>query len=87
MPAAASAPQIGEAVERDAYWSEAGLDPEAVIAATSDERWKAQLAAHTEEAIAEGVFGLPMVTAEGKLFFGNDRLELLDGFLAGPLRP
>lgn len=67
--------------------AEAGLDPEAVIAATGDERWKAQLAANTEEAVAEGVFGLPMVTADGKLFFGNDRLDLLDHFLTGPLRP
>lgn len=62
--------------------AEAGLEPAAVVAATSDERWKAQLAANTEEAIAAGVFGLPMVTAEGKLFFGNDRLDLLDEFLA-----
>jgi 2-hydroxychromene-2-carboxylate isomerase len=61
--------------------AEAGLDPEAVMAATSDGRWKAQLAANTEEAIAAGVFGLPMVTADGKLFFGNDRLDLLDEFL------
>ena len=66
--------------------AEAGLERDAVIAATSDERWKNQLAANTEEAIAAGVFGLPMVTAEGKLFFGNDRLDLLDRFLAGTLR-
>lgn len=67
--------------------AEAGLDPRAVIAATADERWRGQLAANTEEAIAAGVFGLPMVTAEEKLFFGNDRLDLLDRFLAGELRP
>ncbi|MBS7792762.1 2-hydroxychromene-2-carboxylate isomerase [Roseococcus sp. SDR] len=66
--------------------AEAGLDPQAVIAATSDERWKNQLAANTEEAISAGVFGLPMVTADGKLFFGNDRLDLLDRFLGGTLR-
>ncbi|WP_431303972.1 2-hydroxychromene-2-carboxylate isomerase [Sediminicoccus sp. BL-A-41-H5] len=66
--------------------AEAGLDAQSVIAATSEERWKTQLAANTEEAIAAGVFGLPMVTADGKLFFGNDRLDLLDRFLAGSLR-
>jgi 2-hydroxychromene-2-carboxylate isomerase len=62
--------------------AEAGLDPQAVIAATAAERWKTQLSDNTEEAIAAGVFGLPTVTAEGKLFFGNDRLDLLDEFLA-----
>lgn len=50
-------------------------------AATGDERCKAQLAANTEDAIAAGVFGLPMVTADGKRFFGNARLDLLDEFL------
>ena len=28
--------------------------------------------------LARGLFGLPSVTAGGKIFFGNDRLDLLD---------
>ena len=59
-----------------------GLDPAGVIAAASDPHWKDQLERNTQEAIAEGVFGLPSTTVDGKLFFGNDRLDLLDQFLS-----
>jgi len=58
------------------------LDPAAVMVATAEDRCKAQLAANTAEAIADGVIGPPELIAEGKRFFGNDRLDLLNRFLA-----
>ncbi|MGB6588200.1 MAG: DsbA family protein, partial [Pseudolabrys sp.] len=37
---------------------------------------RSQLRAHTEEAQKLGIFGSPsFVTADGELFWGNDRLE------------
>ena len=37
---------------------------------------KARLRAETEEALRRGVFGAPtFTTADGELFWGNDRLE------------
>jgi 2-hydroxychromene-2-carboxylate isomerase len=58
------------------------LDGDAVAAAAEDAGWKEPLACNTEEAAATGVFGMPTVNAEGRLFFGNDRLGMLDAYLA-----
>ena len=81
-----------------AYWSEAGditdlgklagwgdecgLDGEGVTAAARSEVYKSRIETNTEEAIARGVFGVPTVDAGAKLYFGNDRLELLDKHLS-----
>lgn len=89
-------PECVSAVMR-AYWTEsrdisdldvlgnlaasAGLEPHASRAAALDERYKALVEAATRAAIENGVFGVPSFRAEGKLFFGNDRLDLLDEFL------
>lgn len=62
-----------------ARWgAQSGLDPAAVRAAAVSEEFKARLDANTEEAIARGVFGVPTVDTGNKLYFGNDRLDLLD---------
>jgi 2-hydroxychromene-2-carboxylate isomerase len=48
---------------------------EALAAATSDDN-KLKLRIQTEEAQRQGVFGAPtFITADGELFWGNDRLE------------
>jgi len=44
---------------------------------------KAQLRAHTEDAITQGVFGVPAIAVEGKLFWGQDALPMLRAFLLG----
>ena len=44
---------------------------------------KAQLIAHTDEAIAQGVFGVPTFAVDGKLFWGLDALPMLQARLAG----
>ncbi len=61
-----------------AWGAEAGLDPASVKAAAVSEAYKARLDANTSEAIARGVFGVPTVDTGLKLYFGNDRLDLLD---------
>lgn len=62
-----------------ARWgAEAGLDPDAVEAAALSEDYKRRLDANTSEAIARGVFGVPTVDTGSRLYFGNDRLDLLD---------
>jgi 2-hydroxychromene-2-carboxylate isomerase len=42
---------------------------------------KAQLKAHTAEAIAQGVFGVPTLAVDGKLFWGFDALPMLRDYL------
>jgi 2-hydroxychromene-2-carboxylate isomerase/predicted thioesterase len=80
-----------------AYWSEAaditdlallarlgedcGLDGTAVVAAAQSSELKARLEANTAEAIERGVFGVPTIDTGEKLYFGNDRLDLLDRHL------
>jgi 2-hydroxychromene-2-carboxylate isomerase len=49
----------------------------------TSEEIKAQLKANTDEAIAAGVFGVPTLTVEDKLFWGFDALPMLRDYLAG----
>jgi len=44
---------------------------------------KDQLRAATEQAIANGVFGVPTIEARGELFWGQDALPMLRQFLEG----
>lgn len=44
---------------------------------------KDQLKAHTDEALALGVFGVPTFEVDGKLFWGLDALPMLAAYLAG----
>jgi 2-hydroxychromene-2-carboxylate isomerase len=42
---------------------------------------KAQLKAHTDDAIAKGVFGVPAFEVDGKVFWGLDALPMLRAYL------
>lgn len=44
---------------------------------------KAQLKANTDEAIAQGVFGVPAMVVDGKVFWGFDALPMLRAYLLG----
>jgi 2-hydroxychromene-2-carboxylate isomerase len=56
-----------------ACWVQAGLDGDAYEADV--EAAKAPLTAATEQAIADGVPGVPTVTVGGEHYWGDDRLE------------
>jgi 2-hydroxychromene-2-carboxylate isomerase len=56
----------------------AGLDGEAILAATQDPEVKAELIANTEAAVARGVFGIPTFFVGGEMFFGKDRLDQVE---------
>ncbi len=56
--------------------TELQVDPKAVLEAAKSDENKMRLRAQTEEAQGLGIFGAPsFVTADGELFWGNDRLE------------
>ena len=63
--------------------NEAGLDGQALLAATQDAEVKAELVANTEAAVARGVFGIPTFFVDGEMYFGKDRLGQIDEQLAG----
>lgn len=53
------------------------LDGAGLVAATRQPEIKQQLAAATEQAIADGVFGVPTFRLGNELFWGGDRVEAL----------
>ena len=60
-----------------------GLDSVMFMTFAQEEKTVRMLAAHTEEAISRGVFGLPSYVTAHDLFWGQDRLEFLESSLAG----
>lgn len=56
----------------------AGLDAEALLAATQDAEVKAELMAGTEAAAARGAFGVPTFFVGDEMFFGKDRLDQVE---------
>lgn len=65
--------------------AEAGLDPDPVLDRTSAPEVKERLKALTGEAVQRGAFGAPSFFVGDKLFWGNDRLPLLEAWLKGTL--
>ncbi len=61
---------------------ECGLERAGAMAAAADKVFKQRVEANTTEAIARGIFGVPTVDTGEKLYFGNDRLDLLDRHLS-----
>jgi 2-hydroxychromene-2-carboxylate isomerase len=61
----------------------AGIDPDPAIAAIETQATKDHLRATTDEAIRRGAFGAPAMFVGDALFWGNDRIPLLEKHLAG----
>ncbi len=68
----------------EAALEEAGLPADELIALAGDQTVKDRLIANTQEAVEQGVFGLPSFIVGGELWFGKDRLrEVEEGILGG----
>jgi 2-hydroxychromene-2-carboxylate isomerase len=59
-----------------------GIDPAALKAACDDPGIKDKLRLAVEAAISRGVFGSPYIIVDGEPFWGHDRLEQVDRWLA-----
>ncbi|MBM3555804.1 MAG: 2-hydroxychromene-2-carboxylate isomerase [Alphaproteobacteria bacterium] len=59
-----------------------GLDRAACLAALGDEAVKARLKDMTEEAVKREIFGSPFMIVDGEKFWGSDRLEQVEEWLA-----
>jgi len=95
--APAAVPAFAGALFR-AYWAEdqdvttdaviaaaaraAGLDGDAIVAAIDAPETKDHLRATTDEAVKRGAFGAPAMFVGETLFWGNDRIPLLEEHLA-----
>ena len=67
--------------------NENGMDGKALLAATEDAAVQAEYQSNTEEAIRIGVFGAPTYVFDGELFWGQDRLQMLEWRLTQKLGP
>jgi 2-hydroxychromene-2-carboxylate isomerase len=68
--------QIDELAVLSDILAKLNVKPEPVFEAAQRDAIKAKLRAQTEEAQRLGIFGAPtFITADGELFWGNDRLE------------
>lgn len=68
----------------------AGFDAPALAAAAESEELQRRYEATIAAAVEAGVFGAPSYVLDGEVFWGQDRLELLDSALASgrtPYRP
>ena len=63
--------------------TEAGLDAEAILAATQEPEVKAELLANTERAAARGAFGIPTFFVGDEMFFGKERLGQIEALING----
>jgi 2-hydroxychromene-2-carboxylate isomerase len=59
-----------------------GLDAEALVPGIDAQETKDALRAATDEAVARGAFGAPAMFLGDELFWGNDRLPLLEDAIA-----
>jgi 2-hydroxychromene-2-carboxylate isomerase len=76
---------ISQAEEVAAVAQSLGLDPPTLLARAGEPSLKERLRANTEEAVRRGAFGAPSFFVGEALFWGNDRLVLLEEFLRGRL--
>ena len=67
-------------------------DPERLLALTEQlapardpqsDAVKAELRAHTDAALAQGLFGVPTIEVDGRMFWGLDALPMLRAYLDG----
>lgn len=67
-----------------AICAEVGLDPDGFLGAITSQRYKDLLRQNTDELIARGGYGSPTLFINGDdMYFGNDRLELVESRLRG----
>jgi 2-hydroxychromene-2-carboxylate isomerase len=57
---------------------EVGLDDKGFFTKIASDEYKAKLRVNVDELIARGGFGSPTMFVNGSMFFGNDRLPLVE---------
>ncbi len=67
-----------------ALCGEAGFDGEALVVAADSPSSRETYDANTDEAVARSVFGSPTYFVDGDMFYGQDRLELVERALEKP---
>lgn len=66
--------------------TEAGYDASSLLEQARSADVRAQLQANTDEALERSVFGSPTYFVDGDMFYGQDRLELVEHALKTPFK-
>jgi 2-hydroxychromene-2-carboxylate isomerase len=74
---------VSEPAVVEALLGDLGLDGAALVARAQEPEVKAELRRLTGDAVARGVFGVPMMEVAGELFWGYDDFPFLELFLTG----
>jgi 2-hydroxychromene-2-carboxylate isomerase len=75
---------IGDAAVLGAIARECGIDPAPLLADALSAATQAAFVAGTEAAIAAGVLGSPSYVVDGEMFYGQDRLMMVERALEQP---
>lgn len=62
-----------------------GLGPRSMADIATDPHYREVIAANTREAAEAGLFGVPTFIFRDKLYFGSDRMDMLDAAMASPV--
>jgi 2-hydroxychromene-2-carboxylate isomerase len=74
---------LSNAEHLKALATEFGLDAAEAERVWTEPRWKSRLKTACDDAIAQGVFGAPFFVIDGEPFWGNDRRDQIERWLAG----
>jgi 2-hydroxychromene-2-carboxylate isomerase len=66
---------------------DAGIEPAPLLAVTLAPEVQAEFARNTEDAITKGVLGSPTYIVDGDMFYGQDRLMMVERALDRPFAP
>jgi len=75
--------RIGEYSSLRPIAARLGVDEDAFEAKAEGDAVQTAIIAETEAALAEGVFGAPVIRVEDQLYWGKDRMEFVETHLAG----
>jgi 2-hydroxychromene-2-carboxylate isomerase len=79
----AKAADLGQSEVIEVVLSEAGLDGKKILELSVGDESKVSLRTTTDEAVERGVFGAPTFFVADEMYFGNDRMDLVEEALAG----
>ena len=74
---------LSNAEHLKALATEFGVDAAEAERVWTEPRWKSRLKTACDDAIAQGVFGAPFFVIDGEPFWGNDRRDQIERWLAG----
>jgi 2-hydroxychromene-2-carboxylate isomerase len=76
-------PGITEPATVQRLLDDAGLDGTALVAGAATDQIKQRVRAQTDDALAQGAFGVPTMLVDGELFWGVDSLQHVERRLDG----